>query len=246
MALGQKEIGKRVSEFTLGVANNASDMMLFAIKYNLDFSGSQAISEIGFSSLKRSLIHLKSKGFITESAGTSTGYSLTEKGALELEKIIPSYKEERVWNGKLYLINYDLPVTKNTIRNSFRDFLKTIGCGMIQHSVWLTANDPRSKLMEYITKENLPRELVIVSSINLEVELYPYQVPNLLEQAFKLSSLNQRYKDYLLFTTAEDISREQKIFAFLKILKDDPQAPYDLIPGDWSGYEAYEIFKKIV
>lgn len=248
MALGQKEIGKRVLDYTSGLANSASDLMLFAIRYNLDLGGSESpITEIGFASFKRSLIHLKSKKLITESSGTTTGFILTDLGLAELEKISPSYKDQRDWTGKIYLINYDLPVTKNTIRNSFRDFLKSIGCGMLQHSLWLTPYDPREKLLNYINENQLPRELVIVSSLNLEVELYPYQIPNLIEETFKLSKINQRYQEYINMVTQEGVNvpREKKIFEFLNILHSDPQVPYDLIPAEWAGYQAHEIFKSL-
>lgn len=249
MALGQKEIGKRVAEYTSGIATNASDLMLLAIRFNLDLQdGGSNISEIGFSSLKRSLIHLKSKGFITESSENKTGYTLTEAGFREVEKFAPHYREERNWDGRVYLINYDLPVTKNTARNSFRDFIKEgLTCGMLQHSLWLTAYDPRQKLASYINDNQLARELVIVSSMNIDTEMYPYQVPNLIEQAFRLNSLNEEYRNYISMVESDpNISRERKIFGFLKILNKDPQVPFDLQPQEWAGYRAYEIFKSVV
>lgn len=249
MALGQKEIGRRVSEHTSGIATNASDLMLLAIRFNLDIQeAGPSISEIGSGSLKRSLIHLKSKGDITESSENKTGYTLTESGYREVEKFAPIYKEERNWDGKVYLINYDLPVTKNTVRNSFRDFIKEgLTCGMLQHSLWLTAYDPRQKLTDYINENELQRELVIVSAMNIETEMYSYQIPNLIEQAFHLGQINEEYRNYVnMCETDQSVSRERKIFGFLKILQKDPQVPFDLQSQDWAGYKAHEIFKSVV
>lgn len=250
MALGQKEIGRRVSEYTSGIATSASDLMLFAIKYTLDLQDAGSdIAEIGFSSLKRSLTHLKSKGLVTENHDMPTGFDLTEEGQSEILRITPSYDEQRNWDGKVYLINYDLPVTKNTVRNAFRDFIKDgLNCGMLQHSLWLTCYDPREKLMKYISENDLSRELVIVSAVNLETEMYPYQIPGLINQSFNLSDLNSKYQWYVgeAESTEKPISRSQKIFKFLQVLKHDPQVPYDLIPENWAGYRAYEIFKEAV
>jgi len=247
MALGQKEIGRRVSEYTSGIATSASDLMLFAVKFNIDLQeAGEAIAEIGLSSFKRSLTHLKSKGLITENKDARTGYVLTEAGEAEIENVAHQYKEERDWDGKVYLINYDLPITKNTIRNAFRDFVRNgLGCGMLQHSLWLTAYDPREKLMNYINENQLDKKLAVVSSMNLETEMYPYQIPLLIEQSFGLSKISDEYKQYISRTEAGELdTRSQKIFEFLRVLKTDPQVPYDLIPEDWAGYKAYEIFKE--
>lgn len=250
MALGQKEIGRRVAEYSSGIATSASDLMLFAIKYRLDLQDAGAgVAEIGFSSFKRSLTHLKSKGLVSGSEDNPTGFELTEEGHSEIENLAPQYKVERPWDGKVYLINYDLPVTKNTLRNAFRDFIKQdLGCGMLQHSLWLTTYDPREKLMQFISENDFNKELVIVSAINLETEMYPYQIPGLINQSFDLNKINDKYKWYIGEAESPDnpLARSQKIFKFLNILNQDPQVPYDLIPEEWAGYRAYEIYRSVL
>jgi len=253
MALGQKEIGDRVRTYTRGMAGSATELMLYAIRFNMDLGSSgehvwdeesnKALKEINFSSFKRALTHLRSKGYVNEVEGTTTGFQLTEAGIAEVAKFIPQYREERDWNGKVYLVNYDLPVTSNSARNAFRDYIKSIGCGLVQHSLWLTPFDPREKLTSYLESHEIDKSNVIVSSVNLEVELYSYQIPSLIEKAFGLEKINNKYKEYI--NAAENgLSRERRIFAFLEVLKNDPQAPYDLIPDDWAGYRAYELFKE--
>lgn len=255
MAMGQKEIGQRTRVFSAGLAGSASELMLLSIYFNLDLGSvtehpldqeaSAAVKDINFSSFKRALTHLKSKGFITESDGTNTGYVLTESGKQEVQNSIPTYKYERHWDGKVYLVNYDLPVSSNSARNAFRDFIKQIGFGMIQHSLWLNPYDPREKLMSYINDNTMNKEDVIVSAINIEVELYGYQIPQLVEKAFNLNEVNSRYRGFIE-ESEQGISRERKIFRFLSILKDDPQLPYDLIPQDWAGYRAKELFDEVI
>lgn len=251
MATGQKEIGNRVKTYSAGLASSASELMLFAIYFNLDLGSTSehsldqeahaAIRDINFSSFKRALTHLKSKDLIKEADGTSTGYQLTDFGIKEVEDSMPKYITNRDWDGKIYLVNYDLPVSSNSERNAFRQFLKDIGFGMLQHSLWLNTNDPREKIMAYIGENNIQKEHIIVSAVNLETELYGYQIPHLVETAFGLGELNHRYRGYI--SEAEGgMTRERKIFRFLAILKDDPQLPYDLIPQDWAGYRAKEIF----
>lgn len=255
MASGQKEIGERVKTYTSGLATSASELMLFAIAYNLDLGSvtdhpldqeaHAAIRDINFSSFKRSLTHLKSKGLIIEADGTSTGYELTQEGRNEMNSTVAQYNNERAWDGKIYLVNYDLPVSSNSARNAFREYLKEIGFGLLQHSLWLNPYDPRTKLRKYIEENAVEKENIIVSAANIETELYGYQIPQLVETAYSLSEINNRYRGFNE-ESDQGISRERKIFRFLTILKDDPQVPYDLLPEDWAGYRSKELFDEVL
>jgi len=65
-----------------------------------------------------------------------------------------------------------------------------------------------------------------------------------MEKVYNLSGLNSRYINFIEDVKNKTIvSKEQLLFTFLSILKDDPQIPFDLLSEDWVGDKAYVLFK---
>src|SRR3989304_96162 len=93
----------------------------------------------------RSLENLKRKGYIRYAKGKSD-VEVTAAGRKRLDRLASSYEEKRKWDGRLYMITYDIPESKKPIRDLLRHQLKKLGCGMLQASVWVTSYDPREVL----------------------------------------------------------------------------------------------------
>ncbi len=96
------------------------------------------LEEFNYETIKRSILYLRKKGLIQIAKEKSRLPKITEEGQKRLSSILPQYDDKRVWDKRVYLITYDLPIKKNKERNYLRFFLRRIGCGMLQKSVWIT------------------------------------------------------------------------------------------------------------
>ena len=245
---------RKVSE---GVLEKAVDVTLVSIFYGFEFgftggkgekAGVEAfksLEDFNYQTIRRSFIYLRQKGFIQSVKEELTLPKITTEGKKRLESLIPRYDEKRTWDGRIYLIIYDLPIERNNERSYLRDFLKKIGCGMLQQSVWLTPYNPTKLIQEFVEERNLGEDLILVSSLGKGKTIGDWSLKELIEKVFNVQELNERYKKFIFKVEKGDLLRTQLIFTFLSILKDDPQLPFKLLPEDWIGERAYHLFQKV-
>lgn len=146
--------------------------------------------------------------------------------------------------GILYLVTYDIPVEHNKDRDNFRYFLGKIGCGMLQESLWVTPYNPK-KLIEELVEERDLHGTVLVSHMGKDGSIGDMELPELLDRVYGLSELNERYEKFIREYEGEELTKQQAVFEFLSILEDDSQLPFELLPEDWVGDEAYGQFRKL-
>lgn len=183
--------------------------------------------------LKNNLIEIRSSGEL----------AMTEAGGARLDQLFPAYQKERPWGKQIYLINYDIPVGKNSDRDALRLFLKEqLGCALLQSSVWITPFDPGKKMADFVRKRGL-EERVVVSVLQGELDL---------AKVYGLDDLNRRYQEFIKGledregpATFANVAGDKMRLAFdyFSILKDDPQIPFELLPKDWLGDRAQELFE---
>ncbi len=249
---------EKIIEITKGIVSTLSDYLLIQLYFGVELMGagygsrnvyraSDRAWEDFFAGKKRSavrqnLYQLKSKGLITYTKGGSDP-QITEAGRRRLRAVIPFYDEKRVWDGKLYLVTFDIPEDRKYQREVLREYLKKIGCGMFQWSVWLTPYDPRRVLRDFVSRSKL-EGMVVVSDIGKDGSIGGEDIKDIIARVFKLNELNKRYVDFVARYEGLSGSREKLAFDFLPILKDDPQLPFALLPKDWLGEKAYKIYLK--
>lgn len=256
------------------MASYLADFLLFMITYGVELStagyGSKAAGKAyaratqEFSGVKekstlRSLENLKRKGDIKYSRGQSN-VEITAAGKKRLRRFVPVYEKRRKWDGRLYLITYDIPKNKRVIRGYLRDRLKTLGCGMLQKSVWISPYDPREVLRKFIRYNRLEGE-VLISYVGKDSNIAGTDFKELVRRVYHLDDLNKRYIEFLKCTVLADARtrfstssksplekwpRYRVATAFYSILKDDPQLPFELLPKDWEGDKACRRFSAIV
>lgn len=253
---------KRILELSEGLLSNTVDatLLLLFLSAEFGFGGKpgpggvyrardKAYEDwdvVNYDSIKRALYQLKKKGLIkTVGWGDKVTRQITKQGRKRLEAIVPSYDEKRTWDGKLYLVTYDIPERQRDDRDLLRRYLRKIGCGMFQASVWLTPYNPTSVLRDFIGDKNL-LGAVVVSCVGKDGDVGQEDVEDLVARVFQLDELNDRYAEYLSeFGGGGEASKSQAIFSFLGILDGDPQLPFELLPSNWVGDEAYVLFKKL-
>lgn len=257
--LKREKLKKTVANFTEGLLSKLVDLALVSIFYNLDFmtvsnrkawkaqtDAQNDLAVINYQTLKRSLVYLKQKGLIQSAKEVVALPLITDQGKKKLNSILPIYDEKRVWDGRVYLITYDLPIRKNKERNYLRIFLKRIGCGLLQESVWLTPYNPKKLLEEFIEENNLSSDLILISSLGKNGTVGEMELSGLMEQVFHLSDINLKYRQFIVEAEKKELNKSQLIFQYLSILKDDPQLPFALLTKDWAGGEAHLLLKNSI
>jgi DNA-binding transcriptional regulator PaaX len=252
-----KDRNKRIKEISEGIVSTAVDMVLVSTYFGFEFSfagygrggeaGSKAhqtLSKYNFKTIKRSFSYLRQKGLVQSMKEEMLLPKITKEGRKKIASIVPKFHSNRAWDKRVYLVTYDVPRKQNNVRNRLREFLKKIGCGMLQHSVWVTPYNPKKLIEEFIENSRLNHEIILISSLGKEGTIGDMELSELLEKVYGLSELNDRYIEYLSKVESGSVSKEEATFVFLAILKDDPQLPFELLPDDWAGNKAYRVFRK--
>lgn len=201
------------------------------------------LKEVNYSKIKRALKDLHRKGLINSIKDDFTKAQVTKLGRKRLNSILPQYQTRRPWDKKLYLVTYDIPVASNSKRDALRDYLKTIGCGLLQESVWVTPYNPTDLAKEFALERDL-EGTILVSALGREGSVGNMNLEELVDKVYNLSELNKRYENFLTQVRAKSLKGPQVMFAYLSILKDDPQLPFELLPEDWGGDTAYRVLQK--
>lgn len=202
----------------------------------------ELLDQINYQTIKNALWYGRRKGWIKKSGqGRKINPEITAEGKRRLEAILPHYDKKRVWDKRVYLITYDIPETKRKERDLLREYLRRIGCGMFQRSVWITPYNPKEVLKKFI-KERYLKGSVIISDVGSDGSIGDEDLRTLVVKVYNLEELNKRYQNFLeKYRKREDFSI-QTLFSFWSILQDDPQLPFELLPGDWLGKQAYRVF----
>src|SRR3989337_1644773 len=86
---------------------------------------------------------------------------ITKEGRKRLRRLIPRYDEKRVWDGRMHLVTYDIPERRYSDRQLLRMYLKKIGCGRLQDSVWITPYNPVDIIRAFVEKHDLAGTVIV-------------------------------------------------------------------------------------
>ena len=251
------KISEKITEFSKGLISSAADLVLFKIYLGVDWKlvgeseGEGMWQGLGESfpeipkfdarKILRALRFLLKRGYI-ELAPSEAHLvpQITEEGGKRLDSIFPVYQKERPWDQKFYLINYDVPVGKNSQRDALRLFLKGLGCVMLQSSVWLTPHNPLERLSKFVEQKGLADSVVV------SVLLDEWGAPAVAE-VYRLEEINRRYREFTerVEGLGDRVEKMELAFGYFAILRNDPQIPFELLPQDWVGGQARELFEKL-
>lgn len=261
--ISREETARKVKKLTGGVVSTVTDLVLFATFYGFEigFGGTksfrrsgqekageqalEALSEFNSKTIKRALRTLSAKGLVQATREALAEPKITAAGRRRLKGKIPQYDGERTWDGVLYTVTYDVPIEKNYDRNLLREFLRRIGAGPLQDSVWITPYNPKTLIKEFVNERGL-HGTILVSSLGKGGAIGDISTAELLEKVYELSGLSARYEQFIAEYKVGKCDRLEASFVFLAILEDDPQLPFELLPDYWAGDKAYRHFLKIV
>lgn len=248
-----KSVSRAALALTEGLFSRAVDFTLWMVVYMGELSLPQSTSgqlwraqvaadrflhQVNYDVIKDALKTARRNGWIKHRKRNSPP-EITEEGKRRLTAVLPQYDEKRAWDGKMHLVTYDIPERRKIDREMLREYLRRIGCAMLQESVWITPYNPIDLVRSFVDEKKLSGT-VIVSDLGKDGAVGEEDLRALLVRIYTLEALNERYEEWLKELDSVD---HHALVRYLSILQDDPQLPFALLPPWWKGDKAYELVK---
>jgi len=213
---------------------------------------------VGEQAARNTLSRMSRKGWlVARKEGRRSQYSLTPRGwalLLQGEKRIfePPLQE---WDGMWHIVVVSLPETKRRLRRVFRIRLAWLGSAPLTPTTWISPHDRKAEVLAECSELNIQDHVELFSGMHLG----PSQDQNLVKQCWDLPKLNSKYQEFLKQfekdyercknngkePLAPDVCFVQRFwltYQFQDFPREDPNLPAALLPPDWIGFKARQLF----
>jgi len=198
--------------------------------------------------IRAALYRMKKKGIIKEIDGrielSPEGLKRTMEG---VGRVYGEYKHH--WDGKWRILVYNLSEERRELRDSLRRELTWLGFGSLAQSTWISPNPVDDTLKEVISRYgSLLKERDHLFFFVATSWGDPQQI---VRRCWNLSQIDQAYREFLSKWSTVDpnldyerafITKLMLVHEYRKFLNIDPMLPQELLPEDWIGYRAHELF----
>ncbi len=175
-------------------------------------------------------------------------YRLTEKGFHELSLTFPYFRFLRdKWDAKWRIVSYEIPEKKREMRDKLRRQVAGWGLGPWHRSFWITTHPVTDELIALVKGKE---EEQYIQAFEADYVAGDREI--LIEKVWKKSALGKRYQDafkswhLILSKEANKLDKLKQITSiYISVLKQDPGMPEELVGKNWSGFEAFSIYKEI-
>jgi phenylacetic acid degradation operon negative regulatory protein len=204
---------------------------------------------------RTTLSRMKQQGwFETEKDGRHSQYQITERGRALLEQGEKRIFEEplTVWNGRWQMVVYSLPEEQRRARNELRKKLTWFGFGTLAPGTWVSPHDWQAEIRAVVADLDIGAGVTLLTALadddhDLIHKCWPLAALAADYQTFinRHRPDYEAYRDGRLKPTAEDcfVRRFWLTFYFQRFPLQDPNLPLTLLPQDWPGTTARQIFK---
>ena len=247
MLLGLTEgVFSRLVDFTLWFTIFSAELSVPLDAYGkigkAQFAADRFLERVNYDGIKNAIKHARRRGWLAASKRRHALPEITQEGKKRLTNLIPHYDEKRVWDGRMHLVTYDIPERRYSDRQLLRMYLKKIGCGRLQDSVWVTPFNPLDTIRAFVDKRDLAGT-VIVSDMGEGGAIGEEDYRALIVRIYDLERLNDRYENWLGEYKLTSSIDHWSVVQYLSILVDDPQLPFSLLPPWWQGTRVFERVK---
>ena len=230
--------------------------------WTLDLLHLMAVLGVSERAVRSALSRMARKGWLaSRRKGRRSQYSLTRRGQILLEKgrgriFEPAFTD---WDGCWRLVLYSLPESMRAARHALRTQLTWLGYGCLAAGAWISLHDRFDELNNTLSELNLEPYIQLFSGEYTG----PSSVEDLLHQCWDLEGLGEQYQDFIaryqqeyldcLAQNAQGqaldpqfcfIRRFWLTHEFQSIPLVDPNLPTSLLPADWIGFTARQLFIK--
>jgi len=214
--------------------------------------------DVGEHAARNTLSRMSRRGWlVARKEGRRSQYSLTPRGwalLLQGEKRIfePPLKE---WDGMWHIVVVSLPEEKRRLRRVFRIRLAWLGFAPLTPNTWISPHDRKAEVLAICNELEIQDHVELFSGMHLG----PSQDQNLVKQCWDLPKLKSKYQEFLKqFEKDYDkcksngkeplapdfcfVQRFWLTYRFQYFPREDPNLPAALLPSDWIGFKARQLF----
>lgn len=212
--------------------------------------------------VRSTLSRISQRGWLkSRKVGRYSFYSITPKFLKLLEEGARRIYQPRhdPWDGRWYVLTYFIPESKRHLRRKLRERLLWLGFGALNNATWISPRDLRAEVEQ------------VVNSLHVEayVELFAAEhqgfsnEQEIVERCWNLKQLNDYYASFI--ARYEPLFREHQarlkagqrleprecfVQRFMLVHEYrlspyvDPNLPPELLPDDWPGEKATQLFQQ--
>jgi len=229
------------------------------------------LGQLGLSpmAVRTVLSRMARKRWLTvERRGTRSWYGLTKKGQRLLEEgreriYHPPRRDD--WDGSWSVISYTIPEERRHLRDALRDRLAWLGCGLLANGVWITPHDVSREVGDAAAELHVARHIEVFRGAHSGFS----DTAHLVRQCWDLDKLNRRYAAFIErwkvsfehcsqcgltgrragvhapCTAPSDCFKRRFLLVheYRAFPLEDPYLPRTLLPGDWRGDAAAQLFE---
>jgi phenylacetic acid degradation operon negative regulatory protein len=206
-------------------------------------------------STRQSLARMAADGWIVaERSGRRVRWALTPHGHELLtegaERIYSFGRDRDSWDGRWLVLIATVPESRRELRHQLRTRLTWAGFGSPAPGMWVSP---------HISREAEAKQ--VVERLGLDVAAFSFSGSyagigserTLVEQAWHLGDLAAEYENFIQeFAGLRPEPGDPVLFAQIRLVHDwrrfpllDPQLPPDLLPPDWIGIRAANVFNDL-
>lgn len=214
--------------------------------------------DISERAVRSTLSRMTQKGWLSsEKFGRQSQYSLTQSGKDLLEhgrkRIFEPIIED--WDGQWHIVVYSLPEELRSVRHAFRSQLSWLGFGSLAPGTWVSPHKRTNELKDLINELGITKNVELFNSLHIG----PSTPLEFISQCWDLDSIASQYTAFIekyktkyqscingnkSCMTPEDafIERFWLTHTFQSFPFKDPNLPKPLLPKNWVGIKARELF----
>lgn len=195
---------------------------------------------------KEGWLDSRREGRETVYALTGSAWELLDEGRARIFE-----RARGPWDGQWHMVVYSVPETERALREQLRKKLAWFGFGPLSSAIWLSPHDRVGDVLHAF--DDVPAvklDTFRSRSAGLEADR------DIAARAWELDKLNQEYADLLdvyrprladyragtLQGAAALVERMRLIHDYRLFPFRDPDLPPELLPADWHGRLAHEVF----
>lgn len=221
------------------------------VKHRLNYSNLVEILEdvyryrYSVPTLRKELSLLRADGLVTSASYYRRKIpALTRAGELKISPRLP-YRAFGGWDDRWRVIIFDVPETDRKYYLALQERMRELGWKPIRSGVYISPHPTQSSIKRMATDFGISQHLTI-----MEVERLEHEKQSI-ASIWRLDDINNQYENFIKRAHRErkraywPLRAKELERQFALIYGTDPHLPDSLLPTDWLGTKAYEVYKEI-
>jgi len=212
--------------------------------------------------VRSTLSRMSRKGWLEgRRIGNKSYYSLTPKSIELLEEGAERIFQPRsdIWDGRWYLLVYSIPEKERPLRHRLRKRLTWLGFGSLSNATWISPRERRKEVEGIVNSLGIRGHVEIFFATHFGFA----SDQELVERCWNIEELNQAYAAFIAkyepdffdykrrleegnslepsecFVRRFMLVHEYRSFPYV-----DPNLPSELLPKEWLGNKATQLFQE--